>query len=84
MLVFCDNFVFLFFSEILCPDIIVPDNTIASDTSGSLLGSEISFSCEDGYGLVGPNISNCIEDGADNDTTAIWEEYPECRRKYLL
>ena len=65
----------MFLSLALCPDLTAPSNG-AVNQSGNSAGDTGTFTCDEGYELVGAPVLNCQGDGT-------WDNpEPTCRRKF--
>ena len=62
------------FSKALCPDLSTPANGMVT-VMGTSVGDTASYTCNDGYELIGSMSVTCTSDGTWSD------EPPMCRRK---
>ena len=62
------------FSKALCPDLSYPANGVVT-VMGTSVGDTASYTCNDGYELIGSMSVTCTSDGTWSD------EPPMCRRK---
>lgn len=63
------------FSDIKCPEFIVPDNAylVESEDCSNTWNASCEIRCNIGYTLNGTNIRTCLEDGSWSDIHAICE-----------
>ena len=54
----------------LCPDLTPPSNG-AVDQSGNSAGDTGTFTCDEGYQLVGAPVLMCLDTGMWNDTSPV-------------
>ena len=64
----------IFISTALCPDLSDPANGMVT-VMGTSVGDTASYSCNDGFELIGSMSVTCTSDGTWSD------EPPMCRRK---
>ena len=67
-------FMGLFISTALCPDLSNPANGMVT-VMGTSVGDTASYTCNDGFELIGSMSVTCTSDGTWSD------EPPMCRRK---
>lgn len=65
----------------VCPSIQRPDQGSIEYSSSRTVNSQVTFSCDAGYKLLGPRILTCVPDEI-SQTTPYWDgEIPLCKGK---